>query len=89
MPKHDLSEILDKFIAKQAIQSACIDVLLLIIEALTLKLGVSALDGLTPRDFFHQEKYKRLEEILISYEDKDPGAAAFIQNVVDKFREKE
>jgi len=86
MPPDDIHHILDRLLAKQIMHSACIDVLLHLIEELSQHAGVATFDGLPLREYFQKAKNEQLENILIGFEDRGSAVAAFVQNAVDEYR---
>lgn len=70
-------------LANSLVQQAQIDVLLFLVRALAERLGVTQIDDLSIMDWFQREKHAQLEAILLHFEDKDPGVAAFLQNLID------
>ena len=81
-----LIDIVDRLLASNVLQQAQIENLLTMFEFLGKHVGLKTLDGLSIRDWFQKEKVDQTERILIHFEDKNPAAAALLQNFIDEKR---
>jgi hypothetical protein len=77
-------EVVDRLLAGSVLAQAQIDNLLTLVDFLAKSLGLRELDGLSIRDWFQKEKGDQVERILLHFEDQNPGAAAFLQSLIDR-----
>jgi|688.fasta_scaffold531433_1 hypothetical protein len=86
MDNKDLLKVIDQLLAANVVQSAQIDNLLALVVLIFERLGLTALEGLSVRDWFQKEKMDQIERILIHFEDKNPSVAALLQQMLDNSR---
>lgn len=84
----DQKAIVDRLMAGSLVQQAEIEVLLSLCSSLAGRLHMTRIDGLSIVDWFQREKQKQVDVMLIEFEDKDPGVAAFLQTIVDESRKR-
>jgi hypothetical protein len=78
----ELSQSTNVFAAM--VQNADRDLIMELLESVIPKK-----DGMPVREWFDRERKKHREAFLVHLEDKDPGAAAQLQELVDKHGEDE
>jgi len=89
MDDKDIVKTIDQLLAANLVQSAQIDNLLALVQLLSKRIGLTNIEGLSLRDWFQKEKEDQIERILIHFEDKNPSAAAFLQQMLDNSRNKD
>ena len=77
-------DINNRILAMVVAQQAQIELLLAIVEELGKKCGVTTIGGLPLRDWFQKKKLEDVGETLLKLEDKDPGLAAALQEIIDE-----
>jgi hypothetical protein len=85
---NDQTSTVDRLLAGSLVLQAQVEVLLSMCTLLARRLEINELDGLSLDDWFHREKQKQIDALLISVEDGNPAVAAILQTIVDESRKR-